>query len=257
MTAGGYGERTASQRTWLAGAAALVGLLLVGGGWLAWQGLSRPGVSLPETASGGAPADAGVPLGAPELVDGVPWGFALSPDGAAAAAVTAVAVTGQPETVFDPAEFARVAAVVFTADEAAAQARQVEAARTEFELSGWAGQPASRRLYFFAPLAARLVGYEHAPPVAQVEVWAMTLVGVGEAGGAVFTTSTVELDGDGATWTVTGLDTVEGPTPMVQGTASAPGRTRALLRDAAATWPLPLPTPASDSDSDSDLDSGP
>ena len=70
----------------------------------------------------------------------------------------------------------------------------------------------------------------------------MTLVGVGDAGGAVFTTSTVTLTADGNSWTVTGLDTVEGPTPLVQATASAPGRTRALLRDAAATWPLPLPS---------------
>lgn len=239
----GYGDRTPSQRVWLAGAAALVGLLLVGGGWLVWQGLTHPAVSLPETSAAVVSQDpsATVALGAPELVDGVPWGFPLTPDGAAAAAVTAVAVTGQPDAVFDPARFAQVAAVVFTEAEAAAQARQVEAARTEFELSGWGSQPPSRRLYFFAPLAARLLAYEHAPPSAQLEVWAMTLVGVGDAGGAVFTTSTVDLTGSGQTWTVTGLDTVEGPTPLVQAAASAPGRTRGLLRDATPTWPLPLP----------------
>lgn len=244
MPAGYGGERTASQRTWLAGAAGLVGVLLAGGGWLVWVGLSHPtAVSLPEPAPAADAGDATVAVawGAPELVDGVPWGFPLTPDGAAAAGATAVAVTGQPEGVFDPARFAEVAAVVFTREEAAAQARQVEAARTEFELSGWGDQPESRRLYFFAPLAARLVAYNQAPPSAQVEVWAMTLVGVGDAGGAVFTTSTVTLESDGDSWTVTGLDTVQGPTPLVQAPASAPGRTRALLRDAAATWPLPLP----------------
>lgn len=238
-----YTDRTTAQRVWLAGAVALVGLLLLGGAWLVWQGLTRPAVSLRGAASTGEVRHPGfaVGWGAPELVDGVPWGFSLTADGAAAAAVTAVAVTGQPEAVFDPARFARVADVVFTESEAAAQAQHVNAARTEFELSGWASQPPSRRLYFFTPLAARLVAYNPAVPMAQVEVWAMTLVGVGDAGGAVFTTSTVGLTGDGPTWTVTGLDTVDGPTPMVSATASAPGRTRALVRDSAATLPLPLP----------------
>ena len=239
----GYGDRTSAQRLWLAGAAVLVGLLLIGGGWLVWQGLTRPGVSLREHAPSAGSHDSGAPAawGAPDLVDGVPWAFPLTPEGATAAALTAVAVTGQPEAVFDPARFSQVAAVVFTEAEAAAQARQVAAARTEFELSGWASQPASRRLYFFAPLAARLVAYDHASPSAQVEIWAMTLVGVGDAGGAVFTTSTVTLQPEGQTWTVRGLDTLEGPTPLVHASASAPGRTRALLRDAATVWPLPLP----------------
>jgi hypothetical protein len=239
----GYGDRTASQRVWLAGAAALVSLLLIGGGWLVWQGLTHPALSLHEPAPAVGSNDPGITVawGAAAMVDGVPWGFALTPDGAAAAAVTAVAITGQPDAVFDPTRFARVAAVVFTEAEAAAQARQVETARTEFELSGWARQPHSRRLYFFTPLAVRLVAYDQAAPLAQVQVWAMTLVGVGDAGGAVFTTSTVDLTASGQTWTVTGLDTVEGPTPLVQATASAPGRTRGLLRDATPTWPLPLP----------------
>ncbi|MEX0952665.1 MAG: hypothetical protein WDZ26_02410, partial [Nitriliruptoraceae bacterium] len=174
-----------------------------------------------------------------------PWGFALTPDGAAAAAVTAVAVTGQPEVVFDPDRFADVAAVVFTDEEAAVQAGQVDAARIEFELSEWGRQPASRRLFFFTPLAVRLVAYDPGPsPAARVEVWAMTLVGVGDAGGAVFTTSTVDLAADAGGWTVTGVGTVEGPTPLVYDYASPPGRTRALLRDSMATWPLPLPAVA-------------
>jgi hypothetical protein len=239
------GTRTSMQRVWLAGAAALVTVLLVGGGWLVWQGLDRPQATLRPAAENPLPAGLSpevVAFGAPELVDGVPWGFPLTPHGAAAAAVTAVAVTGQPEVVFDPDRFAQVAAVVFTAEEAAAQARQVEVARTEFELSEWGRQPESRRLYFFAPVAVRLLAYDPAPsPAARAEVWAMTLVGVGDAGGAVFTTSTVDLEADGPTWTVTGVDTVEGPTPLVHTHASAPGRTRALLRESVATWPLPLP----------------
>jgi hypothetical protein len=238
------GARTPAQRAWTAGAAVLVAVLLAGGGWLAWQGLRSPQANLRSTAA--APDADGSPVvatafGAPELVEGVPWGFPLTPHGAASAAVSAVAVTGQSDAVFDPDRFDRVAEVVFTAEEAAAQARQVDTARTEFELSGWGAQPASRRLYFFAPVAVRLIAYDPAGPSAQVEVWAMTLVGVGDAGGAVFTTSTVDLAGDGETWSVTRLESVEGPTPLVADNASAPGRTRALLRDALATLPLPAP----------------
>jgi len=240
------GMRTSTQRVWLAAAAGLVAVLLVGGGWLVWQGLSDPQPGLRSAAESLLPPDGfssePVALGAPELVDGVPWGFALTPHGAASAAVTAVAVTGQPEVVFDADRFDEVAAVVFTVEEAVVQARQVEVARTEFELSEWGRQPASRRLYFFAPVAVRLLAYQPDPsPVARVEVWAMTLVGVGDAGGAVFTTSTVDLEGVGTTWTVTGVDTVEGPTPLVHAHPSAPGRTRTLLRESVATWPLPLP----------------
>src|SRR5690606_20455451 len=137
--------------------------------------------------------------------------------------------------------FDQVASIVFTTEEAASQARQVDTARTELELSSWGSQPVSRRLYFFSPIAVRLTAYDTAGPSAQVEVWAMTLVGVGDSGGALFTTSTVTLSAADDRWTVTRLDTVEGPTPLVAANASAPGRTRALLRDALATLPLPLP----------------
>ena len=239
-----YGTRTPAQRAWLAGAGALLAILMLAGGWLAWQGLAHPQPTLQATdvsVSQTGRTSGVVTFGAPELVDGVPWGFPVTPHGAAGAAVTAVAVTGQPDVVFDADRFDQVAQVVFTAEQAAVQARQVDAARTEFDLSGWAAQPASRRLYFFAPVAVRLLAYDPDQVSAQVQVWAMTMVGVGDSGGAVFTTSTVDMSGDGDTWTVTGLDTVEGPTPLVAADASAPGRTRALLRDALATLPLPVP----------------
>lgn len=240
-----YGTRTPNQRMWLVGAAGLLVVLVVGGGWLAWRGLSQTAPTLATTPPHPTrePGPAGSVFGAPELVDGVPWGFPLTARGAASAAAVAVAVTGQADEVFDPKRFDRVAAVVFSPAEARAQAAQVELARTELETSGWGGQPPSRRSYFLTPLAVRLVSYDPAGPSATVEVWAMTVIGVGDAGGAVFTTSTVDLatDPDGEGWTVTGLDSVEGPTPMVAAIASAPGRTRGFLRDAVATMPIPLP----------------
>lgn len=239
---GHYGARTPTQTAWLASAAVLLAVLVTGGAWLVWQGLGH--ARAPDIASSATPLSElpdDVAFGAPELIDGVPWGFPLTASGAAAAASTAVAVTGQADTVFDPDRFARVADVVFTPELAAMQARQVETARAEFDLSGWASQPASRRLYWFSPLSVRLTTFDPSEPAAKVEVWSMTLVGVGDSGGSVFTTSTVTLIESDGTWIVEELETVEGPTPLVQDTASAPGRTRALLRDATATWPLPLP----------------
>jgi hypothetical protein len=241
--AGDYSDRTRLQTAWLVGACGLLGVLLLGGGWLAIRGLSAPGPAPPGRAPVADAAVGEVGLGAPGLVEGVPWGFALDPAGAAAAGVTAVAVTGQPEVVFDADRFTQVAEVVFTEDEATTQARQVDAARTQFELTGWADQPASRRMYHLAPLAVRLTAFDPDGTTARVEVWAMTLVGVGDTGGAVFTTSTIDLVADDTTgtWRVTALGTLAGPVPLVLETASAPGRTRALVRDAAAVLPLPLP----------------
>lgn len=239
---GDYGSRTAAQLAWLAMAVALALTLVIGGGFLAWQGLSAgPAVTVTgATSDAAAAADGRVAFGAPAVVEGVPWQFPLTSDGAVSAAATAVAVTGQKGVVFDPVRFADVAEVVFTPEEAAAQIREVDAARVQFEVSGWADQPESRRTYHFAPLAVRLDAFDPDQLAATVEVWAMSLVGVGDQGGALFTTSTVELVADGDTWTVTALDSVEGPTPMVEAAPSAPGRTRALVRDALSTLPLPV-----------------
>ncbi len=179
-------------------------------------------------------------FGAPRMVDGVPWGYPRTPAGAAAAAVTAVAVTSQPQVVFDDAIFARVANVVFTPPAAAAEARQVAAARTRLEASAWGRQPASRRMFTFVPLTVALTGYGPAGGSASAQVWAMSLVGVGDAGGALFTTSTVRLTADGDSWRVAGVDTTQGPIPLVEGDASPPGALRAALRDSLPTLPLPL-----------------
>ena len=236
-----YRDRTPLQTVWLVAACALLGVLLFAGGWLVITGIAHPGKATVEIATT-TTSPAELALGVPDVVDGIPWGFPLDPAGAAAAGVTAVAVTGQPEVAFDPDRFAEVAEVVFTAEEAATQARQVDAARTQFELSGWAEQPVSRRMYHLSPLAVRLTAFDPSEVTARVEVWAMTLVGVGDTGGAVFTTSTVDLAADDTgTWQVTSLDTHEGPVPLVLDTASAPGRTRTLVRDAASVLPLPLP----------------
>ena len=236
-----YQPRTRRQTLGIGVACLLLAVLLGGGGWLVIRGITSPtSPTAAELTTPSSTADE-LALGVPGFVDGVPWGFALDPAGATAAGITVVTVTGQPEVAFDPDRFDQVAEVMFTAEQAQLQAELVAAARTQFELSGWAAQPVSRRMYHLAPLAVRLTSFDAERLAASVEVWAMTLVGVGDAGAAVFTTSTVDVAGDATTWTVTGVDTVEGPTPLVHTHASAPGRTRALLRESVATWPLPRP----------------
>jgi hypothetical protein len=236
-----YPARSPLQLGWLIVAFGLVAVLTVGGGWLAWRGLSNttPTTTAATPALSGEPTS--VAFGAPEVIDGIPWGFPPTLEGAAAAASTAVSVTGQAQAVFDADRFEQVAAVVFTDTEAAAQVREVDAARVQFEISGWADQPASRRMYHFAPLAIRPVAFDAEGGEASIEVWAMTLVGVGDRGGAVFTTSTVDLAlSEAGTWQVTALDSEAGPTPMVEDTPTVPGRTRALTRDTLPGVLLPL-----------------
>lgn len=238
-----YGTRSPQQVVWLVGAVGLVVVMVVGGGWLTLRGMAgASAASVTTPTSEPRPATLG---GESTTVAGVPWDHPPTPDGAVAAALTAVAVTGQAEAVFEQERFRDVAAEIFTPEEATAQAERVDAARAELEASTWAQQPPSRRMYHFSPLAARLVDHDRTLFAARVEVWSMTLLGVGDAGGAVFTTSTVDLaeDGETGTWRVTGVETEEGPTPLVQAAASAPGRTRALLRGAVSTMPVPVGQP--------------
>jgi hypothetical protein len=238
-----YPTPTPTRLLGLALAATLLVVLLAGGGWLAWQGLRSPdpvSAAVAPAAAETAPASSAVGFGAPEDRSGVPWGFAQTPQGAAAAAATAVSVTGHAEAVLDAGRFGEIAEVVFAPDEAARQAREVDAARVALEQSGWGDQPPSRRLYHFAPLAVVPVVYSSDPPAASVEVWAVTLIGVGDHGSAVFTTSTVQLTGVDGSWQVAALDTVEGPTPLVDAPPTAPGLIRNLVREAWPTVLLPV-----------------
>lgn len=234
-----YGSRLPARAGGFAAAAGLLVVLLAGGGWLVARGLAAP------TAPPGPPAGATVPadqlaFGAPEVAEGVPWGYALTADGAAAAAATVVAVTGQPEVVFDADRFAQIAEVMLAPAQAQVQAGRLQAVRAQFDQQGWENHPDSRRMYHLSVLAVTPIRFDPHGPTATVDVWSMSLVGVGDRGGAVFATSTVELTVDGGDWQVSGLDSVPGPVPLVDEPASAPGRTRMLLRDAATTVPLPV-----------------
>ncbi len=84
-------------------------------------------------------------------------------------------------------------------------------------------------MFTFVPLTVALTGYGPAGGSASAQVWAMSLVGVGDAGGALFTTSTVPMTADGDSWRVAGIDTTQGPIPLVEGDASPPGALRAAL----------------------------
>lgn len=232
-------SRSRLQLVWLAGAAGLLLVLVVAGGALGWRGLRTAPVDPAAAISSEPSVSTSMTAGGFELVDGLPWGFDLTVEGAASAASAAVSVTGAGTVVFDPDRFAEVAEVVFTPAEAAVQVRQVDAARVQFELSGWAAQPPARRTYHLAPLAVRVTRFDPDRARAEAEVWAMTTVGVGDRGGAVFTTSTVSLLADEDGWRVDGLDTTPGPTPIVEDRPDAPGRIRQLTRDALPTVLVP------------------
>lgn len=111
-------------------------------------------------------------FGAPTLVDGVPWGNPLTPDGVTAAAVTAVAVTGQPEACSTRPGSPRSPAWCSPRSRSGCSSGRY-AARSGFELPGWGRQPAARRMYFFVPLAVGLANWDPGVPSAEVEVWSM------------------------------------------------------------------------------------
>lgn len=229
---------------WLGASLLVVTVLLVGGGWMTATGLARPEPpALATTRSAG-------PAGTAESAD--PDGSAdqdglrPTPLDAVTAATVAIGLLSQPEVVLDPAVRDRVLAERFTVDAAQVEAAELAAAAAELTGSAWADQPASRRTFFSTLLAASLSDWTvpagDAGAEATVGVWSMTILGVGDAGGAVFTTSTLRLTWTDGRWRITSVDTVEGPTPMLTGMPSVPGELRALLRDALPTVPMPLLT---------------
>jgi len=234
----------------VAAAATLLAVVVVGAGWLAMRGASttRPPALTATTTVPTDPDTDGVGVDDPglslagetEMVGGVPWGWPLTPDGAAAAAMTAHVQLARTDVVVDPDRVDELAAVMFSPQEADRQRRLAETLRTELEVSGWFDQPASRRMYHVAPLAVSVTRWDHDRGLATVEIWSMQLVGVGDLGGASFVTSTVQLqvvDGD---WQVAGAAAVEGPTPYLQSRPNAPGLLRALLQQSVPLTAIPM-----------------
>lgn len=233
-------------------AATLLAVVVLGAGWLAFHGTDTSTSAPPElrnTATGPTDpgtegvgvAEPGVSLaGQTRMVDGVPWGWPLTPDGAAAAAMTAHVQLARPDVVIDPDRVEELAAVMFSPEEADRQRRLAEVLRTELEVSGWFDQPASRRMYHVAPLAVSVPRWEPERGLATVEIWSLQLLGVGDTGGASFVTSTAHLqvvDGD---WQVAGAEAVEGPTPYLQSRPNAPGLVRALLQKSVPLTAIPI-----------------
>ena len=177
-----YGTRSTQQVVWLVGAVSLVVVMVVGGGWLALRGMPEASRHTDRPATTEA-ADRPSSDGDAALA-GLPWSHPFTRDGAVAAALAAITATGQGDVVFDAERFDEIAAVVFTADEAAVQAEQVDAARIELKASAWGQQPASRRMYHFAPLAARLASFTDTPRRARVEVPSSAVPGAAAAAGA-------------------------------------------------------------------------
>lgn len=226
------------SRGWGYAAVAVVAVMLVGGGWLVAAGLSDPTPTLAVPA-----AETAVPPTDDDR-EGLA-GFATTSDGAAAAAAAAVAALGRPEVLFDDDRLDRLASVLFVEAEVRPQLAEVAVARQGFARSGWDEAPAARRSYFSTPIAVRVTDSTRSDAgglaSAVVEVWSVTVVTIGDVGGALYTTSTVSLTADDTgRWWVSGLDSVEGPTPALAGTPTVPGAYRSWLRDIVPTVPTPV-----------------
>lgn len=215
------------------GAAILLLILLLAGTLLAWRDMGRPDAPALAAAASTSTPDATA------TVHGVPWGHPLDVGGAAAAASVAVAVLAHPDVTLDTTRFDAVAGVVLAPAEASRQAEIVATSRRLLDDQGWSDAPESRRSYHHAVLAIRPLRISDGS--ATVEVWGMTLLGVGDNGGATFATTTVQLTVDDGAWRVTHMDSVAGPVPVVADVPSPPGALRLLLRDAISVAPLPIP----------------
>lgn len=243
--------RSRPQRLWLAAAATLVAVVVAGTGWLAVRAATTAGpaplgstaATVARDAANGTAAIRAQPQPGPSHrtdVAGVAWGWPLTADGAAAAAMTAHVELSRPDVVIDPDRVDDLATVMFTEREADRQRRLAETLRTELEVSGWFDQPASRRMYHVAPLAVSVPSWDADAGRATVQIWSLQLVGVGDLGGASFVTSTVTLqviDGD---WRLSDTEAVEGPTPFLQSRPNAPGLLRAFLHDAVPLTAIPM-----------------
>ena len=228
---------TPTQRGWRLGAVGIVAVLLAGGGWLVVTGLSHTSATAdPVHSSTTEDVTQDVAVGLSR--------FPATQDGATAAAAAALAMLGQPAVLFDDARLTELADELFVAAERRPQVTEIAVARQGFARSGWDDAPPARRSYFSTPIAVRLTGWRDGGDQAvqaTVQVWSVTVVTIGDVGGAVFTTSTVDLTADeGGRWWIAGLDTTEGPTPSVVDTPSIPGTYRQFLRDVTPLVPVPL-----------------
>ncbi len=176
------------------------------------------------------------PVGPAVVVDEVGHGWRRDDQGARAAAVNAVSVTGEIATagfITRGDLIESIASADYASELAAMSSRQLD--ELAFEL-GEAGIAPSQLVWSEVPLRARVVtaGRDHSV----VDVWSVLVVGVPGHGAPrqVWRTVTVELIWERDDWRIDGWDTDAGPTPALAAQAEV-----SAVEDLASVlaWPAP------------------
>lgn len=180
------------------------------------------------------------PLGPAEVVDGIPHGWRRDRDGARAAAVAAVSVTGDIATagfITRDDLIESIASSGYASELAALSSRQLDELSIEL---GEAGVAPSQLVWSEIPLRARTVSATAQSAV--VEVWSVLLVGVPGAGAPrqVWRTVTVRLVWEREDWRIDGWDASAGPTPALASVAEV-----SSVEELApvVAWPAPHEVP--------------
>lgn len=159
------------------------------------------------------------PVGPAEVVDGIPHGWRHDAGGARAAALAAVALTGEIAT----AGFITRADIIDSIatsryGPALASRSSGQLAEMSVELGGVGVSP-GELVWSEIPLTARVVSVDEHRAV--VEVWAVLVVGVPGIGAPrqAWRTVTVDAAWERDDWRIDGWDTQPGPTPALAATS--------------------------------------
>jgi hypothetical protein len=203
-------------------------------------GCTAPSGSPPATTAARVDQERPTPLGPAEVVDGIPHGWRHDGDGARAAAVAAVSVSGDIATagfITRNDLIESIASSAYAEELAALSSRQLEDLSIEL---GEAGVAPDQLVWSEIPVRARTVSAEDRSAV--VEVWSVLVVGVPGVGAPrqVWRTVTVELVWERDDWRIDGWDASAGPTPAL---ASAAEVSSVDEIAAVVAWPPPTGAP--------------
>lgn len=159
------------------------------------------------------------PVGPAEVVDGVPHGWRHDAEGARAAALAAVSLTGEIATAGFITRSDIITSIATTGyGRALASLSSSQLAELSVELGGVGRSPAEL-VWSEIPLTARFVSVDDHRAV--VEVWAVLVVGVPGVGAPrqAWRTVTVEVAWERGDWRIDGWTTRPGPTPALAATS--------------------------------------
>ncbi len=156
-----------------------------------------------------------LPVGPTEVVDGVPHGWRHDAEGARAAALAAVSLTGKIATAGFITRSDIISSIATTGyGPALASLSSGQLAELSVELGG-VGKSPSELVWSEIPLTGRNVSVDDRRAV--IEVWAVLVVGVPGVGAPrqAWRTVKVEVAWERGDWRIDGWDTRPGPTPAL------------------------------------------